>query len=156
MKKFRGKKRYFRQLWKKTNIHTCNILLDNEAWFDFWHTHLDFLGFGNNRLKFRREHIKAHITLYNNLLTELETLDKSYQSWVCIQVHDAGQDAVYIHTPNPSSNNYPYKNCEINWDCAVPNMFKDIVDLDKQNIGFLSSEYGKMYYIQSKFHGDRL
>lgn len=96
MKKFRGKKRYFRQLWERTDVHTCYIELDNEAWFDFWHTHFDFWGLGNKSLKFRREHIKAHIAFYNNLLVELETLNKPYQSWVSIDVNDAGQDAVYI------------------------------------------------------------
>ncbi|MEY8351308.1 hypothetical protein AALF16_24165 [Bacillus cereus] len=156
MKKFRGKKRYFRQLWDKTNIHTCYIELNNKSWFDFWHTHLDFWGVGNNSLKFRKEHIKAHIAFYNNLLVKLETLNKPYQSWVSIDINDAGQDAVYIHTPNPNSDNYPYKNYDINWNCSIPCMFKELVDLDKYNVGFSSSEYGEIYYIQSKFYGNPL
>ena len=32
-----------------------------EGWFNLWHTHLDFVGLGNNSLKIRREHIKAYI-----------------------------------------------------------------------------------------------
>lgn len=40
LKKFRGKKRYFRNLWEEVN--TFDLQLDPDDWFDFFHTHLDF------------------------------------------------------------------------------------------------------------------
>ncbi|WNS78772.1 hypothetical protein RRU94_02160 [Domibacillus sp. DTU_2020_1001157_1_SI_ALB_TIR_016] len=154
MKKFRGKKRYFRKLWRQTEVDTCDIRLDE--WFDFWHRHLDFYGIGNNSLKFRKEHIKAHMALYNNFLKELATCNQPYQSWVLININDAGQDAVYIHTPNPNDDNYPYKNQDIDWGCSIPKSFKELIDINCYNVGFLNDEYGKFYYIQSKFHGTPL
>ncbi|MFW0807624.1 hypothetical protein [Bacillus pumilus] len=57
MKKFGGKKRYFRNMWEEVN--TCDLKLDQDSWFYFWHTHLDFFGVGENSLKIRREHIKG-------------------------------------------------------------------------------------------------
>ncbi|MFJ7686030.1 hypothetical protein [Peribacillus butanolivorans] len=154
MKKFRGKKRYFRELWKQTEVNTCDIHLDE--WFDFWHRHLDFWGIGNDSVRFRKEHIKAHMALYNNLLKELETFNKPYQSWVLINLNDAGQDAVFIHKFNPNSDNYPYKNHNIDWNCSIPNTFKELIDIKSYNVGFLSNEYGERYYIQSKFYGTPL
>lgn len=34
MKKFRGKKRYFRNLWEEVN--TFDLQLDHDYWFDFF------------------------------------------------------------------------------------------------------------------------
>jgi hypothetical protein len=147
LKKFRGKKRYFRELWKQTDVNASDIQLTE--WFDFW-------GIGNDRLKFRKEHIKAHMALYNNFLKELETCNRSYQSWVLINMNDAGQDAVFIHTPNANSDNYPYKNHNIDWNCSIPNFFKELIDIKSYNVGFLNDEYGELYYIQTKFYGTPL
>lgn len=154
MKKFRGKKRYFRNLWRK--IDTCNLRLDTESWFDFWHIHLDFFGVGNHSLKFRREHIKAHIILYNKLLKELETFEKPYQSWICIHEEDTGSDAVYIHTPHPNDNYFPHKVNKINWNCSMPYTFKDLINPNKYNVGYYKSETEEIYFIQSKHNGIKL
>ncbi|MCY7510060.1 hypothetical protein ABES17_14755 [Bacillus safensis] len=62
LKKFRGKKRYFRNMWEEVN--TCDLKLDRDSWFYFWHTHLDFFGVGKNSLK-KEESIalKSHTKL---------------------------------------------------------------------------------------------
>ncbi|MFE4569724.1 hypothetical protein [Paenibacillus chitinolyticus] len=148
MKKFRGKKRYFRHLWKKVN--DFYLQPDNESWFDFWHFHLDFCGIGEHSLKLRREHIKAHLALYNILLKRLERIEKPSQSWICIHEQDAGLDAVYIHTPNPNGDNFPHKLESIDWHYKLPNAFKDLIDLDLFDVGYYKSDDGNIYFIQSK------
>lgn len=55
-------------------VNTFDLQLDHDYWFDFFHTHLDFWGVGKNSLKIRREHIKAHVALYNRTLKLLEGL----------------------------------------------------------------------------------
>ncbi|WP_232311309.1 hypothetical protein [Robertmurraya korlensis] len=107
-------------------------------------------------MKIRREHIKAHLALYNKLLIQLETFDKPYQSWICIHEEDPISDAVYIHSPNPNDNHFPLKINELKWDCVIPNTFKDIINLNKFNVAFYKSEYEELYYIQSKEHGIKL
>lgn len=154
MKKFRGKKRYFRNLWNE--VHSCDLKLDNQSWFDFWHIHLDFFGIGENRLKIRREHIKAHIALYNNILKQLEGFERPYQSWICIHENDPMTDAVYVHTPNPNDDYFPHKNEELVWDCELPNTFKDIIDLDALDVAYYKSSYDEVYFIQSKEQGIKL
>ncbi|MFF2155157.1 hypothetical protein ACFVVQ_07570 [Paenibacillus chitinolyticus] len=148
MKKFRGKKRYFRHLRKK--INDFYLQPDNESWFDFWHVHLDFCGIGEHSLKLRREHIKAHLVLYNILLKRLERIEKPSQSWICIHEQDAGLDAVYIHTPNPNGDNFPYKHVSIDWHYKLPNRFKDLIDLEQFDVGYYKSDDGNIYFIQSK------
>ena len=156
MKKFRGKRRYFRNLWKSTAVVQYDLDFGYDGWFDVWHTHLDFFGVGNNSLKIRREHIKAHIALYENLLEKLTKLDKPYQSWIQLVEEDAGTDAVYIHTPNPNEENFPIKIDFLNWDCTVPKYIRDLIDLKEFNVGHYNWESNNCYIIQSKNNGIRL
>ncbi|WP_103994199.1 hypothetical protein [Paenibacillus sp. UNC499MF] len=148
MKKFRGKRRYFRQLWKQVNAFYLQP--DNESWFDFWHFHLDFCGIGENSVKLRREHIKAHIALYKSLLKRLERIEKPSQSWICLHEEDAGLDAVYIHTSNPNRDNFPHKFDTIDWKCKIPAAFNDLIDPDLFHVGYNTSDDGGIYFIQSK------
>lgn len=151
LKKFRGKKRYFRNLWRKVDFF--NLEIDNESWFYFWHIHLDFYGVGNQSLKVRREHIKAQLILYEKLLKELESFQVPYQSWICIHEEDTGSDAVYIHTPNPNDDYFPHLPSGLNWSCEIPISFREFIDQDKYNVGYYKSEYEETYFIQSKIHG---
>lgn len=146
LKKFRGKRRYFRNLWNE--VHTCDLKLDKQSWFDFWHTHLDFFGVGENSLKIRREHIKDHLVLYNNLLKQFEGFEKPYQSWISIHKNDTISDAVYFHTPNPNDDYFPHKIEELVRDCEPPNTFKDLIDFDKFEVAYYKSEYEEVYFIQ--------
>ncbi len=154
MKKFRGKKRYFRNLWEEVN--TYDLKLNNEAYFDFWHNHLDFIGVGESSLKIRREHIKAHIALYDRLLKQLEEFKKPYQSWICIHENDPMSDAVYIHTSNPNNDYFPHKMNDLDWHSNIPNAFKDLLDLYKFNVAYYKSEHEEVYYIQAKEQGIKL
>lgn len=156
MKKFRGKKRYFRNLWRETKVEQYDLDFGNEGWFDLWHTHLDFYGFGDNSLKIRREHIKAYIALYNNLLEKLQQLGKPYQSWIQLVDEDAGLDAVYIHTPNPNEDNFPLKIENLNWDYIVPKYFKDLINSNEFNVRHYRWDSNNCYIIQSKNYGIEL
>ncbi|MFD0048501.1 hypothetical protein ACFVHQ_04020 [Actinomycetes bacterium NPDC127524] len=156
MKKFRGKRRYFRNLWKSTAVDQYDLYFGYDGWFNVWHTHLDFSGVGNYSLKIRREHINAHIALYQNLLEKLNTLAKPYQSWIQLVEEDPGSDAVYIHTPNPYQNNFPIKIDILNWDCAAPKYIRDLIDLNEFNVGHYNWELNNCYIIQSKYKGLRL
>lgn len=82
-------------MWEEVNTH--QLTLDHDSWFSFSHTHLDFFGVGENSLKIRREHIKAHIALYHRLLKQLEGFEKPYQIWICIHENDPGLLYMFIH-----------------------------------------------------------
>lgn len=149
LKKFRGKKRYFKRLWSL--VEGYQLHTDEVSWYDFWHRHLDFSGLGNSSLKIRREHIKAHIALYSKLLQQLESLNKPFQTWVCIHEEDSGADAVYVHTPNPNANDFPVNFKFIKWNCKLPTTINDLIDEDEFNVGYYESEIERVYYIQSKY-----
>lgn len=150
MKKFRGKRRYFRNLKKDSLADSYNLDFGKDGWFDVWHTHLDFCGRGENSLKMRREHITAHMSLYEELLEKLETFEKPFQSWVLIEIEDAGADAVYIHTPNPNEDNFPLKEFETKSVESLPNYLTGLVDFNKFEIGLYCSNEGRGYVIQNR------
>ncbi|MCM3757646.1 hypothetical protein M3197_09100 [Sporosarcina aquimarina] len=154
MKKFRGKRRWFRNLSREVTLEDCNLQCDNDAWFDLWHNHLDFSGYGNHSLRLRRKQIQAHIDLYKNILKKLETIKKPYQSWVHIDDENAGSDAVFIHTPNPNEDKFPLKVESLNWNCTIPTVFQDLINTKDFMVGQYKAEGG--YIIQSKTHGNRV
>ncbi|WP_059173126.1 hypothetical protein [Bacillus sp. FJAT-27445] len=156
MKKFRGKRRYFRNLWSSATAEHFELDFGSEGWFDLWHTHLDFYGRGNSSLKIRKEHIRAHLALYKNLLEKLDTNEKPYQSWVQLNEEDAGLDAVYIHTPNPNEDNFPFKIEKLNWNCMIPEYLKDVINLEEFNVGYYTWESNGRFIIQSKHKGTKL
>lgn len=118
-----------------------------DSWFDIWHSHLDFQGHGNSGIIIRREHIKAHIALYESLLKRLETFEKPFQSWVGIDDQDAGSDVVYIHIPNPNEDNFPLRIANINWLVELPLYFKDLIDPKKFEVGkFKGGRHERGYY----------
>ena len=156
LKKFRGKRRYFRNLSNEIELETFNLQCDKDAWFDLWHSHLDFSGYGNHSLGIRRSHIQAHIALYKNILKKLEPFEKPYQSWIHIDDKDAGVDAIFIHTPNPNEDNFPLEVDNLKWNCTIQSFFQDLIDTEDFIVGQYKSQSEEGYIIQSRTQGNRL
>ena len=148
MKKIRGKRRYFRELWR--TVHNTDLNVTNSSWYDYKHFHLDFNGLGNYSAKMRKEHIKAHMSLCESFLRQLSTYKNPYQCWVVIDMNDAGADAVYIHTENPNSTPYPNEFEDVNWDCELPKILINTLNRNKYYVGHFTSEYGEAYILQPK------
>lgn len=109
MKKFRGKKRYFRNLKNETVFETHNLDFSDDSWFDFWHTHLDFYGRGNESIRYRKLHLQASYDLMMKLNARLHEWDQPFQIWMEISQHDAALDAVYVHSFNPNETPFPFE-----------------------------------------------
>lgn len=148
MKKFRGKKRYFKNIRSFADHFQLNV--EEDAWYDFWHMHLDIWGLGNHSPKIRREHVRAHLRLYHNVLDSLRHYPKPYQTWICLCEEDTGQDAVYVHTPNPNGTRFPLPFDFVQWGCSLPPLLRDLIDTDSYRAGFFDSETGRIFYVQAK------
>lgn len=132
MKKFRGKKRYFRNLKREEKLDAYELDFTEGSWFDFWHTHLDWYGYGNLSLKIRKEHIKSQLILFNNLNEKLKEWGQPYQIWIELSHKDSSRDAVYVHTINPNEDNFPCKIPELNYEIKeLPSFLLGIMDLNK-------------------------
>lgn len=82
MKKFRGKRRYFRFMW--STIEAYDLQVNEEMWFAFKHHHLDFWGYGKTSGKLRRSHIQGHLALLDRMLEQLEMFPKPHQAWITL------------------------------------------------------------------------
>lgn len=154
MKKFRGKQRYFRNLEKETHIKNYDLDFDENSWFDFWHTHLDYYRYGNYSIKIRKQHLKGLFNLFHELKGVLKKIGKTYQMWIEISSNDASMDTLFIHSPNPNEDNFPYKKLTnlVDVRSEIPSYLTEIIDVENYKIeSYESIEDGitdKIFVIQ--------
>ena len=150
MKKFRGKRRYFRFMWSK--IRAYDLQVDEDMWFSFKHHHLDFFGYGETSDKLRREHIKGHLALLDRVLEQLEVFPKPYQAWITLNDTYPGYDAVYVHSPNPYDA-FPYQSENLRETTELPAAYRDLIDLAKYTVAFSEADEQICYVLQVKGKG---
>jgi len=135
MKKFRGKRRYFRQLQAEQHLSAHALDFSSDSWFDFWHVHLDFDGRGNGHLKIRKAHVQALFQLMDELDAALKTWGQPYQLWIELSRQDAGKDAVFVHTNNPNRDNFPFVLPALSEETGpLPRYLTESADLDQYHI----------------------
>lgn len=140
MKRFRGQKRYYRNLARSA----AEFSVDPE-WYHFDHTHVDWQGHGNISAKHRRSHFRAMLQMLENATRQLDSFGKPYQCFLMI-CPDAGDDALYIHTPNPHSA-FPFRLDDADWDVPAPFFLQGLVDTERFRVGSVHNEYGRFCYI---------
>jgi hypothetical protein len=106
MKKKRGLRRYYRNLDKSFIPENLSFKGGN-AWFDFYHFHIDNTGLGNRSWKSRVQHLDALFLIAEKIKTKLDDFEKPFQYWIEIYENDSWDDAVYIHTENPNQSTFP-------------------------------------------------
>lgn len=110
--KRRGQKRYYQKLAtisESDKQKSSDFLGDSHSWFDFGHIHFDGKGLGNTSWKKRLPHLEClfnHFSLYEEKLKEM---GREYQLFAILYDYDSTEDALYVHTPNPMSDNFPFK-----------------------------------------------
>ena len=112
-RKQRGKRRYFRRLER----WATELRLDTKPgeWYDLWHAHPDVRGIGNRRGRARLAHLRALFAAFENLHQQAESWETPHQIFLSISAGDAGQDAIYVHTPNPNQANFPLTFEGVSW-----------------------------------------
>jgi hypothetical protein len=82
-------------------------LPSSAAWYDLWHTHVDWRSEANNDPTARRETLQSLFAAWEQVQQIGNGLSTPWQSWLVLDTEDSGQDAVYLHTPNPNRGNFP-------------------------------------------------
>jgi hypothetical protein len=125
-KRFRGQKRYYRRVFHEAQ--QFSLSLEEEDWYDLWHYHADWPGYGNLSWRQRRSHIEALCCVFLNIAQQAQTCSKPYQLWMYFDLQEAGQDAVYFHTPNPNSSNFPVRLTGVTWGfSAIESFLSDML-----------------------------
>lgn len=105
--KLRGRKRYFARVQQKAEAVSFDPGPD--SWWELWHYHADRRGWGNLGWRHRRPHVVALCTVFRKICAVQRRFATPFQSWIILDGEDAGQDAVYLHTPNPNRNHFPIR-----------------------------------------------
>ncbi len=113
-KKFRNPNRYFRKTLRKAEEFT--FFPDNDGWWDLWHYHADWEGYGNLSWEIRLEYFRALAVVYRTIARQSKNFQTPFQLWIHLGA-DAGRDAVYLHTPNGNENPFPVRFTTKTVDC---------------------------------------
>jgi hypothetical protein len=112
-RKLRGKRRYFRQVAARAAAFT--ITPGPGRWWDLWHYHADWPGWGSVRWSYRRQHLAALGVVYATVCRAAPRFTTPFQTWVALST-GAGGDATYVHTPNPNADDFPFVAVDTAWD----------------------------------------
>jgi hypothetical protein len=76
-KKLRGKRGYFRSLVREAETRELNS--SESSWFDEWHHHIDWDGYGNLNWAMRRAYLAALAGVFDVFARRLAGFEKPYQ-----------------------------------------------------------------------------
>lgn len=116
MKKHRGLKRYYRNLAIHNDFDKISWFDFNkpDTWFDNWHIHFDWNGYGNNSFKRRKPHLDKLFRHFELLVDKTKFLKTDFQLYTIILDFESRSDALFLHTPNPNGNAFPCKMSDLN------------------------------------------
>jgi hypothetical protein len=110
----RGQRRYLNGVRRRAA--SFDLELRPDAWWDLWHYHADWDGWGNRGWKLRREHLRALVTVFQAIAARSQEFHRPFQTWIFLSGLTAGADATYLHTPNPNDENFPLRVPELRFD----------------------------------------
>ena len=110
-RRFRGKRRYFQRILREAREFALRP--EHGDYWDLWHYHADWPGWGNLRWKYRLQHLQALVIVYRNIASARFTIP--FQSWIYLSGRNAGEDATYLHTPNPYATEFPLPLDNVEW-----------------------------------------
>lgn len=123
MRKHRGLKRYYKNLATENDLDEATWLdFDNpETWFDNWHLHFDWKGYGNDSFKRRKPHLDKLFRHFDLLVDKTKHLKKDFQLYSILLDFDSYSDALFLHTPNPNNSQFPFKISDLQLTTTLTN-----------------------------------
>jgi hypothetical protein len=116
-KKPRGVNRKAAQILAKARQFSRHLDEEDEFYYNHWH--LDWNGIGDYSPEIRLITLEAHLLIFEMLAKTAANMGKPFQLFLSLAHQDAGQDAVYMHTPNPYSA-FPADFDDVTW--GVPDL----------------------------------
>lgn len=150
-KKLRGRRSYFRRLCRE--VDQLALDFSDEGWFDRWHHHPDWRGYGHLDWSVRRQHLEVLAYSFDALAGRLGGFPKSYQLWLVLNPRDSSEDGVFIHSPNPNEDNFPVSQ-DVEWGVPLlSDYFESLLPGYSLRAGKGGSESAVVYFLYSPQHG---
>ncbi|CAM3885833.1 hypothetical protein MUGA111182_15360 [Mucilaginibacter galii] len=145
MKKQRGLKRYYSNLGLQNDFKEMTWLNFDcpEIWFDNWHIHFDWKGYGNNSFNKRKPHLDKLFRHFSLLVNMTHRIKSDFQLYAIIYDIDSSDDALCIHTPNPNNSPFPLEIEELSKASTLNNK---PLNLYVKNLEGYEKLYGQTQY----------
>lgn len=150
IKKLRGAKRFFKKLDLKAR--NLGLTLDEDDWYDYWHTHFDWEGQGNIKRKHRKEFLKAYLVALECLSKQIKQTNFKCQCGLWIFPADSYSDAIFLHSKKPKEDNFPINMDEFVWTTDIPPVFRGLVEKDKFMYGKHPNKNDCIWVIEHKVY----
>jgi hypothetical protein len=127
MKRQRGLKRYYKNLPIKVDFDkmTSVNFNDPKTWFDNWHIHFDWYGFGNNSFKKRKPHLDKLFRHFEILVERTKNIKTDFQLYAIILDFNSSSDALFLNTLNSNLRKKPFKISELKIESNLTNKLLD-------------------------------
>jgi hypothetical protein len=135
---FRGKGRYFRKVHR--DAASFRLQLRDDPWWNYWHYHADWPGWGNLGWSYRRPHVSALCLVFDQIASARARMPRDHQLWIMLHAFDAGQDATYLHSQNPHGSPFPLLPEGVVW--GVPELeevFRKLLPARRMRVGRVAS-----------------
>lgn len=139
---------YYRKLSRKCRRFRVNIAA--KQWCDLWHQHFDWDGLGNFGWRHRRKHLAALLEALRRARVELASSTQPYQLFALVHPRSSGDDAVYVHTPNPNGSAFPCTFAGASEVRHLPPLLAGKVDLTQYEVSAMPSQEGSYFVIQPR------
>ncbi len=122
-RKHRGLRRYYKNLEIENDLGEATWLNldDPNTWFDNWHLHFDWKGYGNNSFKRRKPHLDKLFRHFELLTSKTKRLKLDYQLYAILLDFASYSDALFLHTPNPNNSQFPFKISDLQENTTLTN-----------------------------------
>jgi len=123
MKRHRGLRRYYKNLSIQNDFDKMTWLdFENpDTWFDNWHVHFDWHGYGNDSFRRRKPHLDKLFRHFDLLVDSTKTLKTDFQLYTILLDFDSYSDALFLHTPNPNNTQFPFVIENLKTDSSLRN-----------------------------------
>ena len=116
-RKLRGKRRYFERVHR--DAEAFQLSPKPQDWWDLWHYHADWFGWGNLGWRHRGPHLLALCRVFQKICDVREQFSTPFQTWIVIDDNNALDDATYLHTPNPNRTEFPIVLVGVEWGTSA-------------------------------------
>ena len=123
----------------------AEVAITAESWFNHWHTHTDWDGYGNSSPEARRKALVALFLKFRAVLKEAQSYPSALQAYACI-FPNSSNDLVALHSANEASK-FPYGFEDVTWDIGDPQLMEGLINLELARLGQSWSEDGPVYWI---------
>jgi hypothetical protein len=72
---------------------------------------------------------------------------RPWQSWLVLDAGDSSQDAVFLHTPNPNRDNFPYPFNGVAWGATPPPWLEELLTGDME-LGRSEYEGATLFWVR--------